>query len=142
MDVIANNLANMTTAAFKTESVLFEEYLVNITNEDGSSENISMVLDTGVARDFGQGRMEHTANPFDFAISGDGWFQVETDDGTRYTRNGQFRTNDDGELVTQEGFAVLDVDGNSITLFPEDGAPSVLMIGFDAFLDGETTKIV
>lgn len=137
MDVIANNLANLTTTSFKSESILFQEYMVELTNEDGSNQNVSMVLDVGVARDFTEGRLEHTSNPFDFAISGDGWFQVETEDGVRYTRNGQFRTNEDGELTTQEGYPVLSADGDTIVLFPEDGAPSVSRSGVISSADGQ-----
>ncbi len=125
MDVIANNLANMTTTSFKAESVIFEEYLVDMTNEDGSTSQVSMVLDRGTSLNFSEGRMDPTNNPFDLAISGEGFFVVETFDGDRYTRNGHLGTNEEGLLVDGAGHPVLNMDGDVITLRPEDGIPSI-----------------
>ncbi len=136
MDVVANNLANMTTTAFKSETVLFEEYLVEMTNENGTTEQVAMVVDSGVLLNFGQGRLEPTGNPFDVAIDGDGFFQVETSDGLRYTRNGQFRLDDEGRLVTSEGDPVLDAGGGAITLSMEDGRPSIARGGVISTAEG------
>lgn len=136
MDAVANNLANMSTTAFKSESVLFEEYLIEVTNEDGTTEQVSLVLDTGVSLNFEQGRFEPTGNPFDLALHGDGFFQIETDQGIRYTRNGQFRTDQDGQLVTSEGNPVLDDRGSAIVLVPEDGTPSIARDGTISASDG------
>ena len=125
MDVIANNLANMTTTSFKSESVLFGEHIVEVTNDSGDTEQIAMVLDRGVSLDFAEGRMDPTGNPLDVAISGDGFFVVETSDGEQYTRNGHWGTDDEGRLVTTEGNPILTVDGGYITLSPEDGVPEI-----------------
>ena len=136
MEVVANNLANMTTTAFKSESVLFEEYLVNVTNEDGTTEQVSMVLDTGVNLNMGQGRLEPTGNPFDVAINGEGFFEIETDQGLFYTRNGQFRTNEEGVLVTQDGETVLSMDGREIVLPTEGMSPQIARDGTISDGDG------
>lgn len=110
MDVIANNLANMDTTAYKGESTLFQEYLVN----DPSGQPISYTLDWGLVRDLAEGEMAPTSNPFDLAISGKGYFVVDMPDGPQYTRNGHFRVDDTGRLVTGDGHPVLDDGGRPI----------------------------
>jgi flagellar basal-body rod protein FlgF len=119
MDVIANNLANMSTTAFKTESVIFAEYLMDVETETGT-EQVSYVIDSGVDRDISQGHQAVTTNPFDFAINGNGYFVIETENGNRYTRNGHFSLNELGQLSTKEGNAVLDKGGSPILLSPEE----------------------
>ncbi len=124
LDVIANNLANMNTTAFKTESVIFEEYLMDVETQTGT-EQISYVIDQGVDRNLSQGHHVATTNMLDFAINGDGYFTIETPYGERYTRNGHFILNDQGQLSTKEGYPVLGKSGAPITLAPEDGMPTV-----------------
>jgi flagellar basal-body rod protein FlgF len=114
MDVVANNLANMNTTAFKSEHTLFKEYLVETEN----GEDVSFVQDWGLVRDTTAGKLDTTGNPLDIAISGDGYFVVETDSGIQYTRNGHFRLNDVGQLVSSDGSLVLD-DGGQPILFTE-----------------------
>ncbi len=111
MDVVANNLANMNTTAYKAEHTLFKEYMV----ETESGEEVSFVQDWGLVRDTTEGKFNTTGNPFDVAISGDGYFVVETEAGYQYTRNGHFRLDDTGRLVTSEGNPVLDDGGQHIT---------------------------
>ncbi len=125
MDVIANNLANMNTTAFKTESVIFEEYLMDVQKPDGNTESFSYVLDQGVNRDLTEGHQQVTGNPLDFSIKGPGYFVIETDAGERYTRNGNFTLNPEGQLVTKEGYAVLDTGRAPITFTPQDGEITV-----------------
>ncbi len=121
LDVIANNLANLNTTAFKTESVIFEEYLMEVKAPDGTTTQYSYVLDQGVNRDLTEGHQRVTGNPLDLAIKGPGYFVIETAAGERYTRNGHFTLNNDGQLTTKEGYAVLD-DGNAPIVFtPQDG---------------------
>ncbi|WP_432662606.1 flagellar hook-basal body protein [Wukongibacter baidiensis] len=71
-----------------------------------------------IETNFGQGQIQRTENPLDFAIKGDGFFQVETEEGTRYTRAGSFKINENRELVTSEGHKVQGLYGN-IILDPE-----------------------
>ena len=123
MEVIANNLANLSTPAFKRESVQFEQYLVPVQAteaEGGGTVNVSFVLDKGVSRDTSEGRFESTGSLLDMAISGPGYFVVQTPNGDRYTRNGHFRFDDQGNVVTEQGFQVQS-DGGAITLQPQDG---------------------
>ena len=74
------------------------------------------MTDHGVARDFTQGPMTQTRSPLDMAISGQGFFQVQTASGLRFTRDGRFATNAQSQLVTQSGDAVLDPSGSPITI--------------------------
>jgi len=123
MEVIANNLANLGTPAFKRESVQFEQYVVPLPAseaEGGGTVDVSFVLDRGVLRDLTAGRMEQTGSLLDMSIDGNGYFAVQTPDGERYTRNGHFRLDEQGQVVTEEGYTVLS-DGGPITLQPQDG---------------------
>lgn len=110
MDVIANNIANLGTTGFKREAVMFEEYMMPVADMDMASRadgRMSYVHDLATVQDHSAGSIEQTGNPFDVAISGDGFFVVETPDGNRYTRNGAFSLNAQGTLVTNEGYPVL-----------------------------------
>ena len=133
MEVIANNLANLGTPAFKREGVQFEEYVVPVEAteaEGGGTVNVSFVLDRGVVRDLSAGRLEQTGSPLDLAIDGPGYFVVQTPDGERYTRNGHFTFDDQGRVATDDGY-VLQSDGGAITLQPQDGE---LRVGQDGML--------
>ena len=118
MSVISHNLANLNTTAYRREDLMFEEVLRE--TQDGETGNISMVQDVSSFFKLESGPMESTGNPLDVAINGDGYFTVETEDGPRYTRDGSFMINADNELVTKEGRAVLDAQGNVIDM-PENG---------------------
>ncbi len=129
LDVIANNLANMNTTSFKSESVIFEEYLMDVQTPDGNTASYSYVLDNGVNRNLTEGHQQVTGNPLDFSIKGPGYFVIETDAGERYTRNGHFTLNPEGQLVTKEGFAVLDAGRAPINFTPQDGEITVAADG-------------
>jgi flagellar basal-body rod protein FlgF len=124
MDVIANNIANLSTPAFKREALQFEQYVVEVpANEAEPTDTVevSFVIDRGVTRDLSNGRLENTGVPTDVALSGPGYFVVQTPDGERYTRNGHFHFNEAGTLVTDDGYEVLS-QGGPIAIQPEDGA--------------------
>lgn len=112
MDIIANNLANMTTPSFKGEDMMFVEHL----KKTGDNDRVSLVQDLALLRNLNAGPMNKTDNPLDLAINGDGYFAIETPDGERYTRNGTFQLNQQGEIVTTQGDPVLGIDGNAITV--------------------------
>ncbi|MCC2111412.1 MAG: flagellar basal-body rod protein FlgF [Hyphomicrobiales bacterium] len=123
LDVIANNLANMNTTGFKGEALLFEEYLSPDASMDSfmaSDRDVSYVWDVATVRDFSQGAIFSTGNPFEVALNGEGFLVVETPDGERYTRNGAFVTNEFGELVTNDGYRVLGEGGGPIVVGIED----------------------
>jgi flagellar basal-body rod protein FlgF len=133
MEVIANNLANLSTPAFKRESIRFEQYIVPVPAteaEPGDTVNVSFVFDRGVARDLSEGRFEQTGSMLDLSIAGSGYFVVQTPEGERYTRNGHFQLDDQGRVVTDEGYQVQS-DGGAITLQPQDGE---LRVGNDGSL--------
>lgn len=121
MSIIANNLANINTNGFKAEQPLFEEYLSRNASEDSPDDTISFVQDFGMHRDLREGRMEVTDNPLDIAISGEGYFKVDTPEGTLFTRNGAFELDAQGRLVTGDGYPVLSAAGTGFTFGPEDG---------------------
>lgn len=115
LDVTANNIANSSTAGFRSEKVLFTEYLV----DDGNRNKMAFTNDIVTHRNLDQGRMQVTDNPFDVAISGKGYFVVETPLGNRYTRAGNFQLDAEGTLVTPDGNPVLDNAGQRIVFDPD-----------------------
>jgi flagellar basal-body rod protein FlgF len=115
MDVIATNLANVTTAGFKSENMIFTE----IVEKTGEGEFLSIVHDVSFVRDLAEGPFVDTRNPLDLAIHGDGYFVIQTPDGTRYTRHGVFQLNDIGAIVTTEGHQVLNNADAPITVPPD-----------------------
>ena len=115
MALIANNIANISTPAFKGERMVFVEYLA----PTGEGEELSYVQDLAQVRNLAEGSLTTTGNTFDLAIKGSGYFVVDTPLGQRYTRNGHFTTDDAGQLTTSVGDPVLDTNGQPI-IIPED----------------------
>lgn len=122
LDILANNIANMNTTAFKKESAIFQEYLMEMDNTDTPvAREVAFVQDKALIRDFSEGNMRATGNPLDVAISGKNFFRVRLPDGSeRYTRNGHFHLGDDGTLVTSSNHPVLDSGGQTIAFTPQD----------------------
>lgn len=110
MSVVANNIANMNTTAFKKEMMIYQAY----SEKAPFTAKMDFVIDQGTATDHAQGNLRVTHNTFDMAIEGPGYFQVDDGSGTKYTRNGTFTLDESNRLVTQEGFPVLDNQGNPI----------------------------
>ncbi|UCH09880.1 MAG: flagellar basal-body rod protein FlgG [Fidelibacterota bacterium] len=145
LDVIANNLANVNTTGFKRSSVEFQDILyetiVSGAGEGGLGQEKPTEIQVGhgnravsTFRTFAQGTITDTNNPLDLAIDGDGFFQVMRPDGTyAYTRDGAFRINADGYIVTSTGLRL----GSEISLPPDtesinigqDGILSVILAG-------------
>ena len=143
MDVIANNIANASTPGFKREAAKFEEYVSHVrpAEDQKGPQTVSFVKDAGVLRDLGQGELTATGSPYDFAINGNGFFTVQTPAGMRYTRDGHFSLNQDGELVTSDGYRVQG-DGGAITITPSDGEISVGPDGtISSILNGASNQI-
>jgi flagellar basal-body rod protein FlgF len=137
MDVVANNIANIDTTGYKADGSLFEEYLSSSARTD-SGARISYVRDRGVWHDMNAGGMQRTGNPLDVAIDGDGFFTVQTPRGQRYTRNGSFKINAAGQLVTAEGDPVLG-SGGPITFQPNDRQISISPDGTISVRQGSST---
>lgn len=121
LDMVANNLANMNTAGYRAQDALFISYLVRSPNDDSPfREQINFVTDFGLVHDFSPGPIKATGNPMDIAIDGDGFFTVETDDGLKYTRAGHFTLDDQGQLVTSDGHAVMSTNGTPFFIAPNE----------------------
>lgn len=121
MDVIANNMANTNTPAYKGEHMMFREYLVDTRSSNrATGTKLSFVQDTGMLRDTREGALTKTDNQLDVGIHGEGYFQIETQAGMRYTRNGHFRLDEGGMLVNTQGSAVMDKNDNPIIFAPTE----------------------
>jgi flagellar basal-body rod protein FlgF len=123
MDVIANNMANVNTPAFKAEAMMFAEYLSPTAAADMDrprDRSVSFVEDVATVRDFSTGGLTPTGAPLDVALQGDGWMVIQTPDGDRYTRNGGFQLDPQGRLVTNEGHPVMGEAGGPITFNRND----------------------
>ncbi|UTW54180.1 flagellar hook basal-body protein [Kordiimonas sp. SCSIO 12610] len=118
MDVVAHNVANMSTTAFNKERVVFRQHLVDAPNAAATrGGKISYVLDHGIVRNLEVGTPVTTNNPLDIFISKGGYLAVEGQNGdTLYTRNGRMRVDTDNFITLLSGERVLDTDGNPIQL--------------------------
>ena len=122
LDVIANNMANVTTNGFKARSSRFREYLMPVASAESfprPDRQLSYVIDAGTPLDTSAGAIEHTGNPLDVAVKGDGFLAVQTPQGERYTRNGALELNAQGQLVNSDGHAILGENG-PISFTPEE----------------------
>lgn len=114
LDATANNIANASTTGFHGDRVTFREALAAARTPDLAT------VGAGTTRvDSQSGAMVQTGNPLDLALEGDGYFGVQTPQGTRYTRAGNFLIDDNRNLVTTEGFQVRGEGGAAITIPPE-----------------------
>ena len=138
MDIVANNIANADTTGFKVESLMEKTQPAEPAFTLQGPRPVKFVGEDGVARDFGQGALRATGGSFDLAIEGRGFFQVSSADGPRYTRDGRFRLDDVGRLVTAAGDPVLDDGGGEITLNPEEDQ---LLIAEDGTITQGTTRV-
>ena len=121
---LAQNVANASTVGYRREGLVFSEYV-----KTGGQESISMARAGARFIDQSQGALKRTGAPFDLAIEGDGFFRIETDDGERLSRAGNFSLNAEGEIVTSEGQRVLSADGAPIAIPPDAGAIAIASDG-------------
>jgi len=132
-DVVANNLANVNTGGYKKQIAVaqaFPNMLISRLGEikkniEGAYQPVPVKLigglGTGAAiekiyTDFTMGNIRKTDNATDLALNSDGYFAVLTPQGERYTRNGQFKINNEGILTTNQGYPVLDTGDQPISL--------------------------
>lgn len=125
MEVIANNIANTNTIGFKSEQMLFREYLTETQN----GRPLSMVQGYAIDRNMRPGEAVKTSNPLDLSLMGGGFFVVETDDGPRYTRSGHFQLDAKGTLINAQGQKVKTVDNRDIIFTPDEGSITVASDG-------------
>ncbi|MGV2293583.1 flagellar basal-body rod protein FlgG [Trinickia sp. YCB016] len=145
MDVISNNLANVSTNGFKGSRAVFEDLMYQTLRQPGANSTQQTELPSGsqvgtgvqqvaTERLFTQGNMQQTGNSKDVAINGNGFFQVQMPDGTiSYTRDGSFQTNSQGQLVTSSGYQVIPaitvpVNATSLTI-GSDGVVTITVPG-------------
>jgi len=120
VEVISNNIANMTTSGFKQQRAEFQDLMYqNIRRPGAQSSDAGTIVPTGIQLGLGvktgsvyrihtQGTIVQTGNDLDLAVNGDGYFQIQMPDGTtNYTRAGSFQLNADGQMVTADGYLLL-----------------------------------
>lgn len=105
LQALAHNIANVSTSGYRREGLIFSEFVEKL---DQSGEGLSMATARARMTDQSQGQLVQTGGQFDFAIEGDGFFMVETADGQRLTRSGNFSPNAAGNLTTPDGARLLD----------------------------------
>jgi flagellar basal-body rod protein FlgG len=145
MSVVSNNLANVNTTGFKRGRAIFEDLLYqNVLQVGGSTSQqtespTGLNLGTGVRvvatdKQFAQGNIINTNNPFDIAIQGRGFFEILLPDGGQaYTRDGTFQLDADGQMVTSSGYALqpsvtVPTSAQAVTI-GVDGTVSVVLAG-------------
>lgn len=145
MDVITNNLANVSTTGFKRSRAVFEDLLYQTIRQPGAQSSQQTQLPSGLQigvgvrpvateRIFTQGNLQQTGNSKDLAINGQGFFQVLLPDGaTAYTRDGSFQVDSQGQMVTSSGFVIqpaitIPANAQSITV-ARDGTVSITQPG-------------
>lgn len=125
LDVVSNNMTNVATAGYKAERYTdstFQEYIVSrVGNKDKSNPEelgpASYILaPSQLYTDYTQGYLEPTGLTLDFSIEGDGFFAIQTTQGTAYTRSGSFSLDNEGYLCLPDEGRVLDTSGNPIRL--------------------------
>jgi len=145
VDVISNNLANVSTNGFKRSRAVFEDLLYQTLRQPGAQSTQQTQLPSGLqigtgvhpvatVKNFTQGNIQQTGNPLDVAIQGNGFFQVLQADGTTaYTRDGSFQVDNQGALVTSSGYHIqpqITIPANSLSVtIGQDGTVSVMQAG-------------
>lgn len=119
LEILANNVANINTPGYKADLPIFrlqdipEESIAEKSKQTNSKRQtiIPYTPPFGIRTDFSSGSIKSTGNTLDFALNGDGFFAIQSENDTRYTRQGNFRINEEGILVTQNGDPVLGQGG-------------------------------
>jgi len=139
LEVVANNVANLNTTGFKADGALFEEYIMPTARANqfrGNDQQLSYVRDRATWLDFSNGPTRQTGNSLDIALDGDAFLVVQTPRGERYTRNGAFQLNAQGQLVTASGDTVMG-EGGPIQFQPNDKGISISATGTISVKEGD-----
>src|SRR5580704_18425517 len=107
LDLVANNIANASTGGYKGDSEFYSLFASEAASADALDPPSTAPMIERQWTDFSQGLLQPTNNPLDFGISGKGFFVVQSPSGPLYTRNGNFRFDTKGQLVTGEGYPLL-----------------------------------
>jgi flagellar basal-body rod protein FlgG len=133
MQIFAQNIANANTPGFKKDRISFRDYIIPVDNKPPGVEDSRVMTELDeVTTDFSSGTLMRTGNPLDVAISGEGFFALE---GNLYTRNGSFRIDEEGNLVTLDGIKVLG-DGGPVSI---QGTKIEIDSSGEIFVDGVST---
>ncbi|MCC5881520.1 MAG: flagellar basal-body rod protein FlgG [Halomonas sp.] len=151
LDVISNNLANVSTNGFKRSRAVFEDLLYQNLRQPGAQNDVQNRLPSGLQVGSGvrpvaterlhtQGGLEQTENSRDLAINGNGFFQVLLPDGnTAYTRDGSFQLNENGQMVNANGYPLepaIIIPDNALSIsIGEDGIVSVTQPGVNQAME-------
>ena len=138
LEVLANNVANINTLGYKGEKSIFRVPEDTPTQDPQATPGIIQPLSPyappfSTIIDFSQGAIRQTGNPLDVAINGSSFFSIQTPDGVQYTRQGSFSLNEEGVLVTPDGYPVMG-EGGEISL--EEGTVEIDMQG-GVYVDGD-----
>ena len=143
LDVIADNLANANTPGFKAERVQFSDWL---SRQSGGSaprggSPIAYTQDRATWREQQPGTITHTGNPLDIAVTGAGYFTVNTANGPRLTRDGRFGLLPSGTIADTAGNPLLDNNGQPIQLAPTDTQITIAGDGTVSSVNGQIGQI-
>ena len=144
MNVISNNLANVSTTGFKRDRAVFEDLLYQNVKQPGGQTTNNTLSPTGLMLGTGvkinateklhlQGNLVNTQSPLDLAIMGGGFFQIQMPDGTTaYSRDGNFKINNTGQVVTASGFPIIPAitipENTASVTFGQDGTVSAEIV--------------
>ena len=135
--IITHNLANVSTVGYKRVCNAFSKSLE--ARETGEETYSHGTIDLNSAFDFSQGSIVETGRPLDFALYGKGFFVIETPEGQLYTRNGMFRTNQNGQIVDCNGRTVAGEAGPIV--IPTGMGPSQLYVSSDGTISANGVAI-
>lgn len=116
MQLVANNIANLSTSGFRKEGIVFSEFIEKLGDD---APSLSMAAARGRLTNQAQGVLTQTDSPYDFGIEGPGFFLIETPEGEALTRAGSFTPSAEGELVTPDGYRLLDGGGAPVFVPPD-----------------------
>lgn len=130
MDLVSNNMANMNTSGYKQDEAVFTSYLAKTEGGKGLAKDpLYFTQDYANYKDFNAGMIAETGNTLDMAIKGDSFFAVQTGQGERYTKKGQFTLSNDGQIVTNEGHLVLSENNEPFFVAPTEKELNVAQNG-------------
>ena len=132
--IVANNIANSATTGYRSEGLIFSEYVKSAPGQESLSMARGNVRNTSLE----QGNLNQTNGDLDLALEGDGFFMIETPNGNRLTRAGSFSSNAAGDLVTPDGYRVLDA-GQAPVFIPGDAES--ISIGADGTFSADGRQL-
>jgi flagellar basal-body rod protein FlgF len=143
MDITANNIANANTPGYRTERVQFSDFIdpETGTKSPPGVKSVSYTQDRATYRESQPGSVTHTGNPYDLALTGDGYFTVNTKNGPRLTRDGRFGPMPDGTLADASGNPVMDTANKPIRIPTSDVQVSIASDGSITTESGPIAKI-